>query len=188
MPINSGRRCLNSRNIRQAKREKVGLLRNKISNYINLDPHHVHEPIAPKIKMWSPGSKPRPQSSRFLRGGGRGGERQAEGGGASLPSSACRGLEASPPPAAASTWLLPVFAKLPSPFPQGQSAGKQRRRRAKTTRQEGGLGWRARGEAKSEVGANVPGAGGGEDRKEQRARRDKASEIAGERGMGAGHW
>lgn len=45
-----------------------------------------------------------------------------------------------------------------------------------------------RGEAKSEVGANVPGAGGGEDRKELRARRDKASEIAGERGMGAGHW
>lgn len=44
-----------------------------------------------------------------------------------------------------------------------------------------------RGEAKSEVGTNVPGAVGGEDRKEQRAIRDKASEIAGERGMGGGH-
>ena len=42
------------------------------------------------------------KASGFLRGGGRGGERQAEGGGASLPFSACRGLEASPPPAAAS--------------------------------------------------------------------------------------
>lgn len=41
----------------------------------------------------------------------------------------------------------------------------ERWRKAKTTRQEGGLGWRARGEAKSEVGANVPGAGGGEDRR-----------------------
>lgn len=30
----------------------------------------------------------------------------------------------------------------------------------------------------------MPGAGGGEDGKEQRARRDKASEIAGERGDG----
>lgn len=30
------------------------------------------------------------------------------------------------------------------------------------------------------------GTVGGEDRKEQRASRDKASEIAGERGMGAG--
>lgn len=30
------------------------------------------------------------------------------------------------------------------------------------------------------------GAGGGEDRKEQRARHDEASEIADERGMGAG--
>lgn len=59
---------MNSRNIRQARREKVGLLRNKISNYINLDPHHVHELIAPKTKMWSPGSKPRPQSSRVLKG------------------------------------------------------------------------------------------------------------------------
>lgn len=183
---------MNSRNSREARREKVGLGGNKISNYINSNPHHAHELIAPKIKMWSQGSKRASRghkAAEFLRGGGRGGERQAEGGGASLPSLACRGLEASPPPSAASTWLLPVFAKLPSPFPQGQSARKRRRRRrAKTTRQEGGLGWRARGEAKSEVGANVLGAGGGEDRKEQRAIRDKASEIAGERGMGAGHW
>lgn len=129
------------------------------------------------------------KASGFLRGGGRGGERQAEGGGASLPFSACRGLEASPPPAAASTWLLPVFAKLPSPFPQGQSARKQRRRRAKTTRQEGGLGWRARGEAKSEVGANVPcreqAVGRTERNRGPDVTRHPKSQARG--GMGAGH-
>lgn len=79
--------------------------------------------------------------AEYLGGGGRGGERQAGGGGAFLSASVSGGWEASPPSPSlvASTWLLPMFVQHPSPLSQGQSARKQRRRRAKTKRQEGPL-------------------------------------------------
>lgn len=84
---------------------------------------------------------------------GRGGERGAEGGGASGPASASGGWEASPLSPPCRLHLAPPrVGQAPLPLPQGQSARKPWRRRAKTKRQEGPLGKDPRGEPRARWG------------------------------------
>lgn len=53
---------MNSRNSRQARRGKVGL----VGNYIDSNPHHVHELIA--LQEGIQATKPGPHRSRVLKG------------------------------------------------------------------------------------------------------------------------